>query len=87
LHRQGEQGQQGIQIGLAGEGCQIDPGHVVLKESAQQKRLIGAKGQAPVGEKHQYLQMRHFLVLLQQPEGFGAKAAVEASIGMHLHLQ
>jgi hypothetical protein len=31
--------------------------------------------------------LRHFLVLLQQAEGFGAKAAVEASIGMHLHLQ
>ena len=25
--------------------------------------------------------------MLQQAEGFGAKAAVEASIGMHLHLQ
>ena len=31
--------------------------------------------------------MRHLLVLLQQAEGFGAKAAVEASIGRHLDLQ
>jgi len=31
--------------------------------------------------------MLHFLVLLQEAEGFLAKATVETSIGMHLHLQ
>ena len=40
-----------------------------------------------VGEKHQHLQMRHLLVLLQQAEGFGAKAPEETSIGMRLHLR
>jgi hypothetical protein len=56
-----------------------------LEKALQHAGLAGAKGQAPVGEKHQHLQMRHLLGLLQQAEGFGAKAAVEASIGMHLH--
>jgi hypothetical protein len=87
LHRQGEQGQHGIETGLAGKSLQIHPGHILLKEAPQQQGLAGAKGQAPVGKKHQHLQMRHLLMLLQQAESFGAKSTVEAPIGVHLHLQ
>ena len=65
LHRQGEQGQHGIEIGLAGEGIEIHPGHILLKEAPQQQGLAGAKGQAPVRKEHQHLQMLHLLVLLQ----------------------
>ena len=31
--------------------------------------------------------MRHLLVLLQQAEGFSAKAAVKATVGVHLDFQ
>ena len=87
LHRQGQQGQQGIEIGAAGKGGQIHPGDVLLEKTPEQAWLAGTQGQAPVGEKHQHLQMRHLLVLLQQAEGFSAKAAVKTSIGVHLNLQ
>jgi hypothetical protein len=65
LHRQGQQGQQGIEIGAAGEGVEIHPGPILLQESPQQAGLAGTQGQAAVGEEHQHLQMRHLLVLLQ----------------------
>lgn len=65
LHRQGEQGQYGIEIWLAGKGGQIHPGDVLLEKTPQQAGLAGTQGQALVGEKHQHLQMRHLLVLLQ----------------------
>jgi hypothetical protein len=87
LQGQGEQGEHWIEIGPAGESCQIHPGNVLLEESPQQAWLAGAVGDAPVGQKHQHPQMRHVFTLLQQAEGFRGKAAVEAPIGMHLHLQ
>ena len=65
LHRQGEQGQQGIEIRLTGEGLQVHPGHILLEKALQQKRLAGAVGQALVGQKHEYLKVLHLLVLLQ----------------------
>ena len=58
-----------------------------IAESLQRAGLAGTLGQALVGEKHQHLQMLHFYMLLQQAEGFSAKAAVETSIGMLRHLQ
>jgi hypothetical protein len=36
-----------------------------IAESPQRAGLAGTQGQALVGEKHQHLQMRHLLVLLQ----------------------
>jgi len=42
LHRQGEQGQQGIEIRLTGEGLQVHPGHTLLEKALQQKRLAVA---------------------------------------------
>jgi hypothetical protein len=84
LHRQGEQGQHGIEIGLAGKDGQIHPGDVLLEKALQRAGLGGTQVQAAVGEEHQHLQMFHLLVLLQEAEGFRRKAAVEASIGVHL---
>jgi hypothetical protein len=65
LDRLGEQGQQGIEIRLTGEGLQVHPGHILLEKELQQKRLAGAVGQALVGQKHEYLKVLHLLVLLQ----------------------
>jgi hypothetical protein len=87
LHRQGEQGERGIEIGLAAQSGEIHPGHVLLEEALQGKGLAGAEGQALVGQKHQHLQMLHLPVLLQEPEGFRRQAAMEVPIGVHLHLQ
>ena len=42
LHRQGEQGQQGIEIRLTGEGLQVHPGHILLEKALQKKRLAVA---------------------------------------------
>ncbi len=86
-HRQGEQGQGGIEIAAAGQGGEVHPGHVVLQKALQRAGLTIAQGQAPVGHQHQHPEMFHLLVLLQKPEGFRRKAAVEAPIGVHLHLQ
>ena len=87
LHRQGEQGQGGLKVGLAGEGLQIHPGHILLEEAPQQQRPPGPEGQEPVGQEHHHPQVFDPLLLLNEPKGFRPEAALEAPVWMHLHLQ
>jgi hypothetical protein len=53
----------------------------------KQAGLSLTQGQAPVGQKHQHVEMVDLLMLLEQAKGFRAEAAVEVPIGVHLHLQ
>ena len=85
--RQGEQVEEGIEVGLLAQLLQVDPVHLLEEHLQQPGQLGGAEVDPLVWRDHHHLQVLHLRMLLKEPAALRCQAVLEARIGVHLHLQ
>ena len=86
-HRQREQGEQWIEIGLLAQLLQAQPDHAINKRLQLLRQLSWTELEAPVRHHHDHGQVLHLGVELQKARGLGDQPVLEPRLGVHLHLQ
>jgi len=86
-HRQREQDEQGIKIGLLAELFQAQLDHAIEEGLQLLGQLGRAEGETLVRHHHNHRQVLHLGVELEKAKALSAQAVLEPRLGVHLDLQ
>jgi len=86
-HRQREQIEQGVEIGMLAQLLQAQPNHAINKYLQLTGQLVWAEFEAPMGQHNNQGQMQHLWVKLEKAGRLRPEAVLEALLSVHLHHQ